>query len=113
MIDKITKFVKTIGSLDIKKIVTILTLIGMISGGIFWLQATYVSANDFKVYAASNDYQWAKLQLERITDQIYYWMKKLDENPNDAYAQKKLRNLYNEEQLLLDKIKMLEKRKGS
>ena len=132
MFDKVVKFVKTITSLDIKKLIAVLTLISMISGGIFWMQSTYVSANDFsefikendskwakikleeeyKIYVIANNYKWAKLQLERINDQIYYWSKKIDGNPNDGYAKKKLMELKQEELLLLEKIKYLEKLKG-
>ena len=108
MFDKIAKFVKTIGDLDLKKLISVFVLISMISGGIFWLQTSYVSANDFEVYAMKNDYNWAVLKLEKINDQIYYWAVKVDKNPNDGYAQKKLMEFKQKEQIWLDKIKLLE-----
>ena len=100
MFDKIVKFVKTIASLDLKKIISVFVLISMISGGIIWMQTTYVSANDFEEYVIVNNHKWAKIELERINDQIYYWAKKVDADPNDEYAKRKLDGLRKEEILL-------------
>lgn len=108
MFDKIVKFVKTIASLDLKKIISVFVLISMISGGIIWMQTTYVSANDFEEYVIVNNHKWAKIELERINDQIYYWAKKVDADPNDEYAKRKLDGLRKEEILLMEKIKRLE-----